>query len=114
MRRLFGLYKEYDIVELTDDVPESNLKRGDTGTIVSIGVGRGGASFYIELFDGYWDESEDSDEDQGRWLEVELFVQPPIKIIDLYFEDGTSGDSYNVFPDTRTFINIDLPKRVVE
>lgn len=112
MRRLIGLFKEYDIVEILTDDPNGRYKAGESGVIVSISEARDrqSAEIVIELDNAMLSEGEDP----LRWVVTEKFKAPPIRIIDLYFEDGTSGDSYNVFPDTRTFVNIDLPKRVVE
>jgi hypothetical protein len=116
MRRLIGLYKEYDIIEVTEDVyddrPEWRLKKDDIGTLISLVIGRGGASATIELHDEYWDSSETSLDSPIRMVELEIEVQPPIRAIDAAIELQDNCDSFNVFPDDHRFINIELRPRV--
>ncbi len=112
MRRLIGLFKEYDIVEILTDDPNGRYKAGESGVIVSISEARDrqSAEIGIELDNATLSEGEDP----LRWVVIEKFKVPPIKVVDIFFPDGTSGDTFNVWPDDRTYINIDLPRHIVE
>ncbi len=107
MRRLVGLYKVYDVVELTEDVPESGLKKGDQGVVVDIGIGRGTALMTIELYE----EFQDDERDQLPSLRLEYGKQPPIRIIDV-LDFPAPSPSFNVFPDDHRFVNIVLPREL--
>ena len=103
MRRLRGLYKEYDVVGLTEDVPDANLKKGDIRTIMGITIPRGLqlAELFIELSDACCEE-----EDPCRYLEIYEGILPPLEIISSWPEGQRDCDTFNVYPDDRKYIQI--------
>lgn len=106
MRRLIGLYKEYDIVEIMEDDPNGKYKAGEIGVVVSISEARDrqSAELCIEMDNSTAPEGEDP----IRWVVIEKYKTPPIEIVDVFFSDRSYGDTFNVFPDDRRFVNIPL------